>query len=60
MVVKVAAVLVHAMLRHELNNLQGAVGATDVGELDIGLERIVLPGSVHERPSASTGIFGGF
>ena len=48
-VVVVTAVLVEPVLRHELHDLQRALPAADVGQLDVGFERIGRLRRVNEQ-----------
>ena len=46
--VRVIAIAIQSMFRHELNNLQRALRAVDVGNIDVGLKRSC--GSRRMRP----------
>src|SRR6516165_8155961 len=49
MVVREVALCVPAMVRHELDHLQGASGAIDVGDGDVGLLVLVERSNVLEQ-----------
>ena len=49
MVVGVAAIFVEAMGRHELDHLQSAFRAVDVGNLDVGFLFLIERRDVHEQ-----------
>src|SRR5438067_1565738 len=55
MVIRVVSILVQSVRRHELDNLQGALGATDIRDVDVRLLFLIEAGDVLEQAIGKNG-----